>query len=54
MVFGGHHASADAETVIQSHKQTINVIIKGEGERALYELLYNYRNLDLVSDAIYI
>lgn len=38
IVFGGHHASADAAMVLNTH-QTVDYIIAGEGEAALVEFL---------------
>lgn len=39
VVFGGHHASADAETVLRNHSETVDFVITGEGEKALVEFL---------------
>ncbi|HEX7771421.1 MAG TPA: radical SAM protein, partial [Pyrinomonadaceae bacterium] len=39
IVFGGHHASADAETVLRYHSETVDFIIKGEGEHSLAEFM---------------
>ena len=42
VVLGGHHASADAETILRRHQDYVDFIIKGEGERPLTELLIHY------------
>ena len=42
IVFGGHHASADPEITLRYHKQTVDFIIAGEGEKALFELIHLY------------
>lgn len=42
VILGGHHASADPEIILRSHKDTVDLIIAGEGERSLYELIRHY------------
>jgi radical SAM superfamily enzyme YgiQ (UPF0313 family) len=44
VVFGGHHAGADAENVLRHHRDVVDFIIVGEGERALAGLLKNLRH----------
>ena len=39
VVLGGHHASADAETILRNHQDVVDFIIVGEGEKSLVELL---------------
>lgn len=39
LVFGGHHASADAENVLHKHVGLIDFVIVGEGEKSLIALL---------------
>jgi radical SAM superfamily enzyme YgiQ (UPF0313 family) len=41
-IMGGHHVSADAETVLRSHPGLIDVVVLGEGERALSEVIRAY------------
>lgn len=41
VVFGGHHASADAEMVLRHHRDIVDFVIVGEGEKALVEFLNN-------------
>ena len=41
VVFGGHHASADAENVLRHHSELVDFVVVGEGERALASLLKN-------------
>lgn len=38
VIFGGHHASADADMVLQSHRE-VDYVIAGEGEAALLAFL---------------
>ena len=54
VIFGGHHASADAETVLRSQRDVVDAIIVGEGERSLCELLSRYPHLDMVPGAAYL
>lgn len=39
VVFGGHHASADAEIVLRNHPDTVDFVVVGEGEKSLVEFL---------------
>lgn len=48
IVFGGHHASADPETILRNHSDIIDLIIIGEGERSLCELIRNYPSVEQV------
>ena len=49
VVFGGHHVSADYETILLRHHGIIDLVILGEGERSLCELIRRYRSIDTVS-----
>lgn len=42
VVFGGHHASADARTILRAHPQKVDFVIVGEGEIPLASLLSEY------------
>jgi radical SAM superfamily enzyme YgiQ (UPF0313 family) len=48
VVFGGHHSSADPENVLSCHPNIVDVIVVGEGERSLYDLLRCYPILENV------
>jgi len=48
VVLGGHHASADAETVLRHHGGIVDVVVVGEGEKALCELVKCHPDLDSV------
>jgi anaerobic magnesium-protoporphyrin IX monomethyl ester cyclase len=48
IIMGGHHVSADAETVLRSHAQLVDVVVIGEGERALAEVIRMYPLVDSV------
>ncbi|MCY3019709.1 MAG: radical SAM protein [Planctomycetota bacterium] len=54
VVFGGHHASADAEHVLRKHIGGVDIVIAGEGERSLAELLREYPNVERVHGAVYL
>lgn len=43
-VLGGHHASADAEVILQKHPKEVDYIVIGEGEIALTEFLHRFPN----------
>jgi radical SAM superfamily enzyme YgiQ (UPF0313 family) len=47
VVFGGHHASADAETILRHHSEVVDFIIVGEGEKALAQLVAKRRQPDV-------
>ncbi len=53
VVFGGHHASADFETILLRHHGIIDLVILGEGERSLCELVQRYPSIDNVSGAAF-
>ncbi len=41
-VFGGPHASADAEIVLTHHQNTVDYVVVGEGEIAMTEFLHRF------------
>lgn len=41
-VLGGHHASADPETLLRRHTGIVDLVVIGEGERSLCELIQNH------------
>ena len=45
VILGGHHASADAETVLRTHHNTIDYIVVGEGEVPMVEFLRAFPNV---------
>jgi anaerobic magnesium-protoporphyrin IX monomethyl ester cyclase len=48
IVLGGHHASSDPETILRNHSEIVDLVIIGEGERALCELARHYPSLQEV------
>ena len=42
IIFGGHHASAQADVVLDCHPTLVDVIVRGEGEASLLQLLREY------------
>ena len=54
VVFGGPHASADAETVLRGHADCVDFVIVGEGERSLDAFLKTYPKVDGVPGLAYI
>ena len=54
IVLGGHHASADPEIVLRSHPDIVDVIVIGEGEHPLCELLRHYPSLESVFGIAYL
>lgn len=54
ITLGGPHASADTETILRNHSDVIDLIIVGEGEQSLYELLQNYPLLKDVPGAAFL
>lgn len=53
IIFGGHHASADPETILKNHPHIVDYVIKGEGERALYKFLKVYPDVQDVPNLVY-
>lgn len=45
IVFGGHHASAQADVILDSHAGLVDVVVHGEGEIALSKLVTEYPRL---------
>lgn len=41
-IMGGHHVSADAETVLRAHSGWVDIVVIGEGERTLNEVIRTY------------
>ncbi len=54
IVFGGHHASADTRNILEAHHDIVDVIIFGEGERSICELLRQHPFLSGVPGLAYI
>jgi radical SAM superfamily enzyme YgiQ (UPF0313 family) len=54
IIFGGHHASNDPETILRSHKKTVDYIIVGEGERALVEFVEKFPRVQDVHGLAYL
>jgi hypothetical protein len=52
-ILGGHHASADPEHILNNHSKIVDVIVVGEGERSLCELLHNYPSLENIPGLAY-
>jgi radical SAM superfamily enzyme YgiQ (UPF0313 family) len=46
VLFGGHHASADAKVILDSHPGVVDFIIRGEGEIALQHFLDTWPNVE--------
>ena len=45
VIFGGHHASAQHDTILHNHA-SVDYVVCGEGEKALTELLQQYPNVE--------
>jgi radical SAM superfamily enzyme YgiQ (UPF0313 family) len=54
ILFGGHHASADAATVLQYHAGLVDFVFLGESERSLLCFLEQYPMVDLVPGIAYL
>lgn len=54
IVFGGHHASADPNTILLNHSDLVDYIIKGEGEKALSEFVECFPNVFECSNLVYL
>lgn len=52
LVFGGHHASAQASVVLSSHAE-VDFVIRGEGEIALAALLRQYPEFRPIPNLVY-
>lgn len=54
VIFGGPHATADYETILKYHRDIVDVIVVGEGEKSLNYLLQNYPRLELIPGIAYV
>src|SRR5439155_5152543 len=54
VVFGGHHASADAATVLRSHPELVDFVIVGEGEAPLLQFLVHWPDVRDVSGLCFV
>lgn len=52
-VLGGHHAGPQAEVVLRRHKETVDFVVRGEGERALIELVRGTTDLSSIPGLSY-
>ena len=48
VIFGGHHASAQHDVILDNHT-SVDYVVCGEGEKALTELLQRYPNIEDIS-----
>lgn len=53
-ILGGHHASADPEVILRRHSDIVDLIIVGEGERSLCELLRHYPAMARIPGAAFL
>ena len=53
-VLGGHHASADYENVLLSHRDIVDAVVIGEGEKSLYELVTRHPDFARVPGIAYL
>jgi len=54
VILGGHHASADPEIILRNHSNVVDLIIMGEGERSLCDLIRHYPALEAVPGLCYL
>ena len=54
IIFGGHHASADTEIILQNHLGIVDFIITGEGEIALYEFVKYFPEFENIPNLVYL
>lgn len=54
VVLGGHHASAQDDVILRTHEDSIDVVIRGEGEIPLIELLRRHPHLGEVPSASFL
>jgi radical SAM superfamily enzyme YgiQ (UPF0313 family) len=52
LILGGHHASAQDQVVLRAHDY-VDIVVRGEGEIALLELIRRYPDLSLVPGVSY-
>lgn len=48
IMFGGHHASADAATVLRSHPDVVDFIVAGEGEAPLLDFVVRWPDVERI------
>lgn len=53
VIFGGHHAKAQAEVILTFHPDEVDIVVKGEGEKPLFYLIEKYPNLKDVQGISY-
>lgn len=46
IILGGHHASADAATILHNHPKLVDFVVCGEGETPLVELIKRWPHVD--------
>lgn len=54
VIMGGHHVGADPETVLRCHHEVVNLVVKGEGERTLCDVLHQFPDLNRVPGVAFI
>lgn len=54
VVLGGHHASADSEFILRRHSDVVDLIIIGEGERSLCDLIRLYPSIEEVGSLAFL
>lgn len=54
VVFGGHHASADPETILRHHGDLVDIVAIGEGERILERIVQEYPDPSQVPGVAYL
>jgi anaerobic magnesium-protoporphyrin IX monomethyl ester cyclase len=54
VIFGGHHASAQDDIILEHHSDHIDFIVRGEGERSLLALTENYPSVVDVPNLSYV
>jgi anaerobic magnesium-protoporphyrin IX monomethyl ester cyclase len=52
LILGGHHASTQDRVILSSHKE-VDIIVRGEGEISLFELIARYPDLSAVPGITY-
>ncbi|MCB9851886.1 MAG: B12-binding domain-containing radical SAM protein [Phycisphaerales bacterium] len=53
VILGGHHASSQDDVILTNHRNTIDFVIRGEGEVALEELLRSFPYIKSVPNLSY-
>lgn len=54
ILFGGSHASGDPEVVLRHHEDLVDLVVIGEGERALCELIQCYPERERIHGAAFL